>query len=284
MSNKKDSLGDRMKNNYENRAKTYLVRRMPVIIRLDGKAFHTFTRGLVKPYDEIFHFAMNNTTKYLCENIQCVKLGYTQSDEITLLLTDYDTLTTDAWFDNNVQKICSVSASMATMAFNKFFAEEVNRRYDYYTSDINSQPLSVEEFDALYDLYFSKIGIAMFDSRCFNIPNGEVTNCFIWRQQDATRNAVQMLGQCNFSHKELHGKSCNDIQEMLMTQKNINFNDMPTEFKRGVCCIKEEYAAVDLSTYSGPIEQVTRTRWVIDKEIPVFSQTREYVERFLQNT
>ena len=103
MSNKKDSLGDRMKENYENRAKTYLVRRMPVIIRLDGKAFHTFTKGLKRPYDEIFHNTMNATLKHLCENIQGCKLGYTQSDEITLLLTDYDTLTTDAWFDNNVR-------------------------------------------------------------------------------------------------------------------------------------------------------------------------------------
>ena len=124
MSNKKDSLGDRMKENYENRSKTYLTRRTPVIIRLDGKAFHTFTRGMKKPYDEIFHNTMNATMKYLCENIQGCKLGYTQSDEITLLLTDYDTLTTSAWFDYNVQKICSVSASMATMAFNKFFAYE----------------------------------------------------------------------------------------------------------------------------------------------------------------
>ena len=120
MSNKKDSLGDRMKENYENRSKTYLTRRTPVIIRLDGKAFHSFTRGMKKPYDEIFHNTMNATMKYLCENIQGCKLGYTQSDEITLLLTDYDTLTTSAWFDYNVQKICSVSASMATMAFNKF--------------------------------------------------------------------------------------------------------------------------------------------------------------------
>ena len=112
MGSKKDSLGDRMKEYYENRAKTYLTRRTPVIIRLDGKAFHSFTKGLKKPYDTIFHYAMNHTMKYLCENIQCVKVGYTQSDEITLLLTDYDTLTTDAWFDNNVQKICSVSASM----------------------------------------------------------------------------------------------------------------------------------------------------------------------------
>ena len=121
MSNKKDSLGDRMKENYENRAKTYLVRRMPVIIRLDGKAFHTFTKAFKKPYDEIFHNTMNATMQYLCENIQGCKVGYTQSDEITLLLTDYDTLTTDAWFGYGVQKMCSVAASMATLAFNKAF-------------------------------------------------------------------------------------------------------------------------------------------------------------------
>lgn len=141
MSNKKDSLGDRMKENYENRAKTYLTRRMPVIIRLDGKAFHSFTKGLKKPYDEIFHNTMNATMKYLCENIQGCKLGYTQSDEITLLLTDYDTLTTDGWFDYAVQKMCSVSASMATMAFNRFFGHE----YEFYNAthpeDWNGVPI-----------------------------------------------------------------------------------------------------------------------------------------------
>lgn len=277
MINKKDSLGDRMKENYENRSKTYLVRRMPVIIRLDGKAFHTFTKGLKKPYDEIFHNTMNATMKYLCENIQGCKLGYTQSDEITLLLTDYDTLNTDAWFDNNVQKICSVSASMATMAFNKLLREYADEYYKSMWDDITG---NWNDDIKYYDTIRKAIEKgAMFDSRCFNIPEDEVTNCFIWRQQDATRNAIQMLGQCNFPHKELQGKSCNDIQDMLMLQKGINFNDMPTEFKRGVCCVKEEYAAVDLSTYSGPIESITRTHWVLDKEIPIFTQDRDYVER-----
>ena len=257
MSNKKDSLGDRMKENYENRAKMYLVRRMPVIIRLDGKAFHTFTRGLKKPYDEIFHNTMNQTMKYLCENIQGCKIGYTQSDEITLLLTDYDTLTTDAWFDNNVQKICSVSASMATMAFNDVFSEQ------YHNKMFEEEDPTINPY---FDTLFTKLNKAMFDSRCFNIPEEEVTNCFIWRQQDATRNAIQMLGQCNFSHKELHGKSCNDIQDMLMTQKSINFNDMPTEFKRGVCCIK------------------SNNGWVLDKEIPIFTQDREYIENVFKVT
>jgi tRNA(His) 5'-end guanylyltransferase len=270
MSNKKDSLGDRMKNNYENRAKTYLTRRMPVIIRLDGKAFHTFTKGLKKPYDEIFHNAMNATMKYLCENIQGCKLGYTQSDEITLLLTDYDTLDTDAWFDNNVQKICSVSASMATMAFNK----NLNKYYVETCCDLGS----FIEHDEYMTTLKKKLNTAMFDSRCFNIPKEEVTNCFIWRQQDATRNAIQMLGQCNFSHKELHSKSCSDIQDMLMTQKGINFNDMPTEFKRGVCCIKEIYQDPDVDIKDGACP---RTRWVFDKEIPIFTQDRDYVERYV---
>ena len=277
MSNKRDSLGDRMKNNYENRAKTYLTRRMPVIIRLDGKAFHTFTKGLKKPYDEIFHNTMNATMKYLCENIQGCKLGYTQSDEITLLLTDYDTLDTDAWFDYGVQKMCSVSASMATMAFNKFLFK--------YADEYCDAVAALQDFD-IEGEYISVLQKAlekgaMFDSRCFNIPEDEVTNCFIWRQQDATRNAIQMLGQCNFSHKELHGKSCNDIQDMLMLQKNINFNDMPTEFKRGVCCVREEYYPDPMPGCEDcPIDATSvRTRWVLDKEIPIFTQDRNYVNR-----
>lgn len=278
MSNKKDSLGDRMKENYENRAKTYLTRRTPVIIRLDGKAFHTFTRGMQKPYDEIFHNTMNATMKYLCENIQGCKLGYTQSDEITLLLTDYDTLSTDAWFDYNVQKICSVSASMATMAFNKFFDKNI-QEYDLeWKSGLTPQCVEIQQAHREYITTLLKVlnvG-AMFDSRCFNIPEEEVTNCFIWRQQDATRNAIQMLGQCNFSHKELHGKSCNDIQDMLMIQKGINFNDMPTEFKRGVCCVKEIYQDPDVDIKDGACP---RSHWVLDKEIPIFTQDRDYVER-----
>ena len=110
----KDALGDRMKEYYENRSKTYLTRRTPVILRLDGKAFHSLCAHLHKPYDEIFHNTMNDTLLYLCKNIQGCKLGYTQSDEITLLLKDDDKLTTDAWFDYSVQKMCSIAASMAT--------------------------------------------------------------------------------------------------------------------------------------------------------------------------
>lgn len=251
----KDSLGDRMKEYYENRSKTYLTRRTPVIIRLDGKAFHSFTKGFKRPYDEIFHEAMNNTMKYLCANIQGCKLGYTQSDEITLLLTDYTTLTTDAWFGYGVQKMCSVAASMATLMFNRYFRDAINKKF----TD------TIEDFDYFKTLSLARDKGAMFDARCFNIPREEVINCFIWRQQDATRNAIQMLGQTHFTHKELQGKSCNDIQDMLMLvlQKGINFNDMPTEFKRGVCCIK------------------TADGWILDNEIPIFTQNRDYIEQYL---
>ena len=263
MSNKKDSLGDRMKEFYENRAKVYLTRRTPVIIRLDGKAFHSFTKGFKKPYDVIFHNTMHETMKYLCENIQGCKIGYTQSDEITLLLTDYDTLTTDAWFNYGMQKVCSIAASMATMAFNKYlrkFSADTLRQIN------NVFTCSREEADYAETLERAIEKGAMFDARVFNIPKEEVTNCFIWRQQDATRNAIQMLGQCNFPHQELQGKSCNDIQDMLMIQKNINFNDMATAFRRGVCCIKTENEG-----------------WVIDTEIPIFTQDREYIEKRFNN-
>ena len=272
--NKKDSLGDRMKENYENRSKTYLVRRMPVIIRLDGKAFHTFTKGFKRPYDEIFHNAMNETLKYLCENIQGCKIGYTQSDEITLLLTDYDTLTTAAWFDYAVQKMCSVAASMATLKFNQALHDLVNK-WEFDMCGKVDYREDKEAFDYMESLEAAVRKGAMFDARCFNIPEDEVVNCFIWRQQDATRNVIQMLGQCNFSHKELNGRTCSSIKAMLAVEKGVNFDDMPTEFKRGVCCVKEEYTYPDEFMK----EHQWRTHWVIDKEIPIFTEDRNYIEQ-----
>ena len=278
MANKKDSLGDRMKSNYENRSKTYLIRRQPVILRLDGKAFHTFTKGLKRPYDEIFHKAMNDTLQSLCENIQGCKIGYTQSDEITLLLTDYDTLTTDAWFDYSVQKMCSIASSMATLAFNKSLSKSVDEYFNNVISCIENLSAESDEFNYFKTLSKAVKTGAMFDCRCFNIPKEEVANCFIWRQQDATRNAIQMLGQTYFSHKELNGKSCNAIQDMLMLQKNINFNDMPTEFKRGICCIRKEIQNPNVDIKDGAYG---RLKWVLDKEIPIFSKDFDYIEKLI---
>lgn len=259
-----DNLGDRMKSYYENRSKTFLTRRTPVIIRLDGKAFHTFTKGFNKPFDEVMCSAMQQTMKYLCENIQGCVLGYTQSDEITLVLIDYQKLTTDAWFDYNVQKVCSVAASMATLAFNRQFQRQIVELS--YNGKLDN--------DELTNSYkrSAKTG-AVFDARCFNIPKEEVTNCILWRQQDAIRNSISSVGQANFSHKRLEGLDSKQIQELLFQEKGINWNNYPTKFKRGSCCIKKCYQATG---------SVLRSHWFIDDEIPIFTgEGREYIETLL---
>ena len=270
-----DELGKRMKEFYESVPKTRLMRRTPVAIRIDGKAFHTFTRGFEKPFDEILGETMRETMKYLCENIQGCVLGYTQSDEITLILVDYKKLNSDAWFDYEVQKMCSIAASMATFAFNKFFAKKVD---DYFIKNIADVGENKEEI-AYFKVLMNAVNKgAMFDARCFNIPREEVTNLIYWRQLDATRNSIQMVGQANFSHKELQNKSCNMIQDMLFQERNINWNDYPIHLKRGSCCIKKYIE--DTNEDEGTI--FTRTYWHIDTEIPIFKgENREYIEQLL---
>jgi tRNA(His) 5'-end guanylyltransferase len=183
-----DSLGDRMKTNYEDAYRFNLTRRTPVIIRLDGKAFHTFTRGCIKPFDDNIIKAMQDTTEYLVKNIQGCKVGYVQSDEISLLLTDFDTFETEAWFKNNIQKMCSISASMASV-----------------------------QFSFKYMLQHLEVGIskpAYFDSRVFNLPKEEVVNYFRWRYMDWKRNSVSMLAQSLYSQKQLNGKNTLQMKEM----------------------------------------------------------------------
>ena len=241
-----DALGTRMKTYYEQVPKTRLVRRMPVAIRLDGKAFHTFTRGFQKPFDEVLGNAMVRTMEHLCKNIQGCVFGYTQSDEITLLLIDYQTLDTCAWFDYEVQKMCSISASMATVAFNRYFADEVSKWH------IKQDPYD-PKVQKLWSLYCEKANsfAGMFDSRVFNIPKEEACNLVYWRQLDATRNSIQMVGQANFSHSELQGCSCNVIQDMLHEQRGINWNDYPTRWKRGTAWTKARGIDFDMPILKG---------------------------------
>jgi tRNA(His) 5'-end guanylyltransferase len=273
----KTTLGDRMKNNYENVNRFYLTRRMPIVIRTDMKAGHTFTKGMKKPFDDIFVKTMQDTMKYLCENIQGCVLGYTQSDEISLVLVDYAELTTDAWFGNNLQKMCSVSASMATLAFNKAFTRNISKQSKRFYTEY------LEEKDASYieTLEIAMNKGAMFDSRVFTIPKEEVCNYMLWRQQDATRNSILSVGQANFSHKDLHGKSCNNIQDMLMTQKGINWNDCATTLKRGSCCIKVDDGLAQYDEAGNICGYTQRSQWIIDNEIPIFSQDRNYIERLI---
>ena len=276
MSNNKDSLGDRMKQ-YEYVTRNYLTRKLPVIIRLDGKAFHSFTRGLKKPFDDIFVKTMQDTMKYLCENVQGCVLGYTQSDEITLVLVDYQNREASAWFDNNIQKMVSVSASMATLAFNNAFAENYNReQYNYFDDCNNEKRYRDLELEKYFDTLDKKCFKAMFDSRVFSLPKEEVANVLIWRQQDATRNSIQSVGQANFSHTQLHGKNCSNIQDMLILEKGINWNDYPTHLKRGSCCIKKPFKINE-----GTEQEAIRNKWVIDTEIPIFTQDKDYVNKLI---
>lgn len=185
-------IGDRMKNNYENRSRFYLTRRTPVIIRLDGRAFHTFTKAFKRPFDDRIESSMAQAMKELCLEVQGAKLAYTQSDEISILLTDWDGLQTEAWFDYNLQKICSVSASIVTTAFNSQMSQ-----YRFKGNIPSGLP------------------DARFDARVFNIPREEVTNYFLWRGKDWYRNSVTMYAQAHFSHKQLEGVNMAGMHEML---------------------------------------------------------------------
>jgi tRNA(His) 5'-end guanylyltransferase len=216
-----------MKANYESIWTLRLVRRMPVIIRLDGKAFHSITKDCERPFDGEFINAMIDTSKYLISEVQGCKCAYTQSDEISLLLVDYDKIETQAWFGGEVQKMASVSAGIASA----YFTREWDRR------------------------------LASFDSRVFNIPREEVCNYFIWRQKDWIRNSIQMLGQANFSHKQLHNKNCTEIQDMLH-EKNINWADLEPHLKNGTFITRKVIDERTLYITSEPI--FTQDRNVID--------------------
>jgi len=200
--------------------------------------------------------AMDAAMVALCENIEGAKLGYVQSDEISVILTDFGTAQTQAWFDGNVQKIASITASIATAHFNRVRLAQGND------------------------------GMATFDSRVFTIPDPvEVENYLIWRQQDATRNSISMTAQAEFSHKELQGKSSNELQEMLWQERGINWNDMPVGFKRGRCAVRrtstEDVEYVDKRTGETKVaEDVTRDAWVVDSP-PVWTQDRDWLRQVL---
>lgn len=275
------ALAKRMKK-YEAVPKNTLMRRTPVIIRVDGRAFHTFTKGFQKPFDDVLMRVMQDTMKYLCENIQGCVFGYTQSDEITLILIDYKKLNSEAWFDYEVQKMCSIVASMATMAFNRFFMyeyEEFNR-WIYEGSP-------TDEDKRLNDVYYNAMCKgAMFDARAFNLPKEEVTNNIYWRQLDASRNSIQMVGQANFSHRELLNKTCDQIQDMLMTQRGINWNDMATSYKRGSFCVRNRRfisTSVDgTETCEIRNPKEPETAWIIDNDIPIFKgEGRRYIDELI---
>lgn len=275
-------FGDRMKK-YENISRNYLCPKTPVIIRLDGKAFHTFTKGFKRPFDDIMVKSMQATMKYLCENIQGCVFGYTQSDEISLVLVDYKNLRSSGWFDYNIQKCASIAASMATLEFNRAFSCEV-----YAFEDT-----SIEELQYIERLRDAAARGATFDARCFNIPKEEVVNCIYWRQQDAIRNSILSVSQAHFSHKEIQNKNTSVLVEMLR-EKGVIWEDFAPTYKQGSACFKETYF-IEISTGREVNDYELRTkvfdsnkltersRWVIDNDMPILlNEGRDYLAELVE--
>jgi tRNA(His) guanylyltransferase len=237
-----DGLGDRMKQQYENRTRFLLPRRTYTIIRCDGKAFHTYTRNMLRPFDHRLMYAMDEAMLALCDAAQGAALGYVQSDEISVLLTDFATIHTDAWFDGNVQKIASVAASVVTAAFNaRIDGGVVGPR-----------------------------GLACFDARVFTIPDPtEVENYFIWRQKDATRNSLMAFAQSFFSSRDLHGKSQADVHDMLHGIGK-NWNDLMPELKRGRGGVRMEGGG-----------SLHYPNWARINDLPIFTQDRSWLATYI---
>lgn len=250
----KQSLEDRMKC-YEQGTCPLLPENIPIILRLDGRAFHTITRSLEKPFDDTFINMMNTIALDLCDNeIQNARMAYLQSDEISILI--YKKVLSGSWFNNDVQKMTSISASRASCVATNFATGT--------------------------HLFGVNIKI-MFDSRVFLVPEKDVCNYFIWRQRDWERNSLQMTCRQHYSQKQLNNKNSNDMHEMLH-QKKVNWNNFYTHLKRGRCIvpiIKKVYVTKEET--KGKFEGlVDRKVWVIDDGIPIFTKDRNYINKFLE--
>lgn len=237
-----------MKANYEDRTRMFLPRRTNTIIRLDGRAFHTYTKDLVKPFDLDLIEDMNQTAEFLCREISGAKIAYVQSDEISILLTDYDNLETNAWFDGNIQKIASVSASMAAAKFNQLRAIRIAYDGNNDTDIWNS---------------IKEVTFPSFDARVFSIPElTEVANYFLWRNQDCARNSVQMIAHAMFSNAECENKKVPELMEMIKQLSGSAFETIALEFRHGRLISK---ALSPNHLDSGPVWGV-RTIYSVDFE------------------
>ena len=248
-----DTLGDRIKA-YERASERYLLRRVPLLLRLDGSHFHTWTRGLGRPYDDNLKLCMEYAAYSVCSEISGARYAYTQSDEISILVIDYQQLNTEPWFGYRGNKVESVAASICTAGFN--------------TAALKYLPGQI-----------SKKGLAIFDARAFSVPKEDVVNAFLWRQEDCSKNSISSLAQAHFSHKELDCKNSSDKQDMLMLQKGVNWDDVPTHYKRGTALYKVQVESPNPVDSTAPA--VIRNRWITDYEMPILTQDRSYVERWL---
>ncbi|TXG80794.1 MAG: hypothetical protein E6R13_07505 [Spirochaetes bacterium] len=261
---KNSDLSSRMKN-YESCYGFKVPNRSYIIIRLDGKGFSKYTKKFNKPFDDILSNVMDTATIELCKYMTPA-FAYTQSDEVSLVFSTIDNIDAEMVFDGKVQKLCSISASKMTAAFNKTMLRML-------------AAFKPEEFNLMEKIIsgdFAEID-AVFDARVFVIPDiREVANYFVWRQQDCTRNSVSMAASANFSHKLLEGKSSSEKQEMLFQEKGINWNDYATKYKRGTVIKKTAY------TVEGPNgEEALRNKWLPDYNTPIFTQETEYLYKLI---
>lgn len=270
---------ERMKG-YEKSSSNYLVKKVPVIIRLDGRAFKTLTKDLHKPYDDVILSCMQDTMKYLCENIQGCVFGYTQSDEITLVLTDYENLDSCAWFNYNAQKLASVSSSMATYAFIMSFIKSICYLEDKDTSYAEKLSSTIRKNIS-------------FDARAFNVPKEDVINNIIWRQQDCINNSIITIGRAYYSHEELVDKPQRNILHML-EDKYVYWDDFSNAIKYGVCCYKNGKKTEDgylrrvfedgVFTYKPNWVGKEKPKWVVDFiNVPNFNEDKSYLCHILKD-
>lgn len=266
-----DTFGERMKN-YEYVTRNYLTNRVPVIIRIDGKAFHNFTKGLDKPCDKVFLQAMAQTTKELCEQIPRVIIGYTQSDEISLVMMNTSNKNSDLWFSNNLSKVISVSASIATLEFNKAFGN-LAIQFDMDNGTMFDNPAKDSK-------YRSKIFTACFDSRAFNIPEEEIINYFIWRQKDCQKNAVSSTARTMFSHSELLNLNQQQQKDKMFNEKGFDFNNAFTQdFKTGCVFIKEKAERVGYDNFGKKFVAMSN-KWV--KTNKIFEDEYEFFLKYIR--
>jgi len=272
----KTSLGDRMKK-YESAYDNAFPIRLPLIIRLDGVHFSTQVKKwkCEKPFDQKFIDAMHFTALTLCEQIAGAQIAYTQSDEITILIRDDMSINSQPWYAKEINKILSVSSAKASNAFNhKFFGLGGSIIMERSDEDDNiCDPIRLAE-------------MAEFDCRGYVLPEEEIFNAFLWRQRDFEKNSVQMLARSLFSHSQLEGKGNSTMQDMMMSEHKVNWNDLPTHLKRGACVLKKDVLKeVPKRNEKGKVikdefETINRPAWVVDKEIPIFTQDRDYVNQF----
>lgn len=261
-----------IKKEYEDLTRFYLPKKAYSIIRLDGKAFHSFTKRFKRPFDDDFINLMNETCLSLCREIAGVKMAYVQSDEISLILSDLDNENTQLWFDGNIQKIASVSSSIATAHFNKYLIGHII--FKEFKKDSDREKLihlSAHVADCLRN------SLAYFDCRVFSIPSQEeVINYLIMRQKDAIKNSVSMFSQSFFSHQKLEGKNTKEKIEMCLAEGG-DWNSIEIGQQRGRIAHKNQINKKIKNPKTGNQEITIRHEWKIE-EAPLFKQNLDYIK------